>query len=197
MFRLGQNHKTFWDTQIIKENKIKTQVFVKSPYIQSIDRQKCHLNIRMQLMMIASNFLWEIDRIKAKSLKVGFSRNLIENINNFNNVEEETITPASFFDEWKIAAIILPFSECYTNGKVKFNIIWATMKTKPLLKIIKVKHLKCITYQEICSFGNHCIGDTMRNTTARYNEHKQPNGKFEPSKQLESNPWHNCDGMIL
>ena len=78
--------------------------------------------------------------------------------------------PRSLFDERKTIAINLPFSnknehfskkfceklEFYTNGKVKFNTIWATRKIKTLFKIKdNVKHLSCVIYQEICSCGNN------------------------------------------
>ena len=39
--------------------------------------------------------------------------------------------------------------ELYANGKVKFNIIWATRKIKSLFKIKdKVKHLSCVNIKE-------------------------------------------------
>ena len=73
----------------------------------------------------------------------------------------------------------------YTNGKVKFNIIWSTRKIKSLFKIKdNVKHLSCVVYQGICSCGTNCIGETIRNVVLRIDEHEQPNGKSEPSKHL-------------
>ena len=59
-------------------------------------------------------------------------------VNNLNNVDGELMMPRWFFDERKTIAINLLFSnknehfskkfceklEFYTNGKVKFNIIW-------------------------------------------------------------------------
>ena len=92
----------------------------------------------------------EIAIIKAKFLKAGFLHKVIENtINNFNNVDEELMIPRWLFDERKTIAINLPFLnknihfskmfckklEFYTNGKVKFNIIWSTRKIKSLLKL--------------------------------------------------------------
>ena len=105
--------------------------------------------------------------------------------------------PRWLFDERKKIAIDLPFSnknqhfskqfceklESYTNGKVKFNIIWSTMKIKSLFEIKdNVKHFSCDVYRGICSCRNNYIGETIRNVVARIDEHEQPNSKSEPSK---------------
>ena len=107
------------------------------------------------------------------------------------------------FDERKTTAINLPFSnkneyfskrfceklEFYTNGIVKFNIIWSTRKIKSLFKIKdNVKHLSCVVYHQICSCGNNYIVETIRNIVARIDEHEQPNSKSEPFKYLKNNP---------
>ena len=109
------------------------------------------------------------------------------------------------FDERKIISINFPVSnknehfskkfceklEFYTNGKVKFNIIWATRKIKPLIKIKdNVKQLSCVVYQGICSCGNNQIGEMVRNAVTRIDKHEQPNDKSEPSKHLKNNPEH-------
>ena len=158
---------------------------------------------------ISSNFQLETARIKAKFLKAGFLYKVIENtINNFNNVDEELMIPRWLFPERKTVAINLPFSnknehfskrfcnklEFYTNGKVKYNIIWATKKIKPLFKVNdNVKHLSCVMYQGIFSCGNNYIGETIRYPVTRIDEHEQPNRKSEPSKHLENNPGHKFD----
>ena len=119
------------------------------------------------------------------------------------------MVPRWLFDERKTIAINLHFSnknehfskkfceklEFYANGKVKFNIIWATRKIKSLFKTKdNVKHLSCVIYQ--IHRWNY-IGETIRNTVTRIDEHEQPNGKWEPSKHLKSNPGHKFDWMIL
>ena len=54
--------------------------------------------------------------------------------------------------------------EFYTNGKVKFNIIWATWKIKSLFKIKdNVKYLSCVIHQGICSCGHSHLGETIKN----------------------------------
>ena len=137
-------------------------------------------------------------------MKAGFSHKVIEStINNFNNIDEELLIPTWLFVERKTVAINLLFSnknehfskkfceklELYANGKVKFNIIWATRKIKSLFKSKdKVKHLSCVKYQRICSCGYNYIGETIRNAVTRRDEDEQANGKSEPSKHLKNNP---------
>ena len=90
---------------------------------------------------ISSNFQSKTARIKAKFLKAGFVHKVIEKtITNFNNFNEEIMIPRWLFDEGKTVAINLSFSnknehfskkfceKFYTNGKVKFNIIWEKRK---------------------------------------------------------------------
>ena len=86
-----------------------------------------------------------------------------------------------FFDE-RTVAIDLPLSnknehtpkkcckksEFYTNGKVKFNIICATRKTKSLFKIKdNIKHLSCVMYKGICSCGHNHIRETIRDVVTK------------------------------
>ena len=149
---------------------------------------------------ISSNFQSETARIKAKFSKAGFPHKVIENtINNFNNVDEELMIPRWLFDERKAIAINLAFSNknehfskkfCEKqNGKVKFNIVWATRKIKSLFKIKdNVKHLSCVIYQGISGCGNNYIGETIRNTVTRIDKHEQPNGNSKPSKHIKNNP---------
>ena len=88
--------------------------------------------------------------------------------------------------------------ELYTNGKVKFNIIWSTRKIKSLFKIKdNVKHLSCVVYLGICSCENNYIGETIRNVVTRIDEHEQPNGKSVFSKHLKNSPGHQFNWMIL
>ena len=120
--------------------------------------------------------------------------------------------PRWLFDERKTIVINLPLSnnnehfskknwetlEFYRNGKVKFNIIWATRKIKSLFTIKdKDKHLRFVIYKGICSCGNNYIGETIRNAVTRIDEQEQPNSKSESSKHLKNNPGHKFDWMIL
>ena len=103
---------------------------------------------------ISSNFQSEHRQLELKQsfLKSGFPHKVTENtINIFNNVDVELMILRRLFDERKTVAINLPFSkkfweklEFYTNEKVKFEIIRATRKIKPLFKI---KHLSYVIYQ--------------------------------------------------
>ena len=120
--------------------------------------------------------------------------------------------PRWLFDERKAIAISLPFLnknehfwkkfceklEFYTNGKVKFNIIWSKRKIKSLFKIKdNFKHLSCVVYHGICSSENNYIGETIKNVVTRIDEHEQPNGKSECSKHLKNNPGHQFNWIIL
>ena len=91
---------------------------------------------------ISSTFQSEIARIEAKFLEAGFPHKV-------NNVDEEFVIPRWLLDERKTIAINLSFSnknehfskfceklEFYTNGKGKFNVIWATRKILYLKKVI-------------------------------------------------------------
>ena len=145
-------------------------------------------------------------QLKQKFLKVGFPHKVIENtIDDLNNNDQELMIPRQLFDERKIISINFPVSnknehfskkfceklEFYTNGKVKFNIIWATRKIKSFIKIKdNVKHLSCVVYQGICSCGNNQIGEMVRNAVTRIDEHEKPNDKSETSKHFKNNPEH-------
>ena len=124
---------------------------------QSIDPQTCHFDIRRIELMLSYTEPRRLPQIfkqrqleLKKFLKADFPRKVIENtINNFSNVDEELMIPRWFFDLRKTVVINLPFSnknehfwetfwkklEYYSNGKIKFNIIWAKKKIKLLFKI--------------------------------------------------------------
>ena len=215
-FILEQNPQGF-----LNNNQIKTQVFLKKSMYPIHWSSKVPFRYKKNAInselhrakKISSNFQSEIARIKAKFLKACFPHKVIENIiSNFNNVEEELMIPRWLFDERKTIMINLAFSnrnehfskkfcdklEFYTNGKVKFSIIWATRKIKSLFKIKgNMKHLSCVLYQEICSCENNYIGGTIRNVVTRIDEHKQPNRKLKPSKHLKNKPGHQFDWMIV
>ena len=87
--------------------------------------------------------------------------------------------------------------EFYTNGKVKFNIIWATRKIKSLFKTKdNVKHLSRVKRQGIRSCGHNSIGETITKAVTRIDEQEQPNSKSEPFKHLKNNPWHKFDFTV-
>ena len=60
----------------------------------------------------------------------------------------------------------------FTNDKVKVTIIWITRKIQSLFNNKdKVKHHSCVIYSGICSCGADYIGETIRNSEIRWNEH--------------------------
>ena len=48
----------------------------------------------------------------------------------------------------------------------------------------QLKHLSCVTYKGNCSCGSNYIGETIRNSRARFTAHGELNGKSEPLKHL-------------
>ena len=59
-----------------------------------------------------------------------------------------------------------------TNNKVKVIIIWNTRKIQSLFNNKdKVKHHSCAIYRGICSCGADYIGEMIRNSEIRWNEH--------------------------
>ena len=91
----------------------------------------------------------------------------------FNKEKEELLIQKWLFDETKSVVIRLPFaprnkkfSECFisklqtfTNGKVRFNIIWNTRKIQSLFNNKdKVQHVSYVIYKGVCSCGADYIG---------------------------------------
>ena len=66
-----------------------------------------------------------------------------------------------FINKWHI----------FTNGNVRFNIIWNTRKIQSLFSNKdKLQHLSCVIYKGVCSCGADYIGETTRNVKIRWNE---------------------------
>ena len=101
----------------------------------------------------------------------------------FNEEKEELLIPKWLFDETKLVVIRLPFTlrnenfrkrfisqlQTFTNGKVRFNIIWNTRKIHSLFNNKdNVQHLSCVIYKGVCSCGADYIGETIRNVKIRW-----------------------------
>ena len=86
----------------------------------------------------------------------------------FSEEKEELLIPKWLFDETKLVVIRLPFTprnenfserfisklQTFTNGKVRFNIIWNTRKIQFLFNNKdNVQHLSCVIYKGVCSCG--------------------------------------------
>ena len=93
------------------------------------------------------------------------------------------IIPEWLFDERKSFSVRLPYSpanekfnkvfmskvENITYDKVKVIIIWNTQKIQSLFNNKhKIKHHSCVS---ICSCGADYIGETIRDSEVRWNEH--------------------------
>ena len=83
------------------------------------------------------------------------------------------LIPKWLFGEIKLVVIRLPFAfknekfsmcfisklQSFTNGKVKFHIIWNTSKIQSLFNNKdKVQHLSWVIYKGVCSCGADYIG---------------------------------------
>ena len=147
-------------------------------------------------------------------MKVGFLIHVINDVfHRFNQQKDEVLIPQWLFDERKECLIRLPFApskekfvkpfinklEIFTNYRVKFNIVWNTRKIKALFNYKdKVSHYSCIIYRGICSCGEDCIGETVRNARLRWNEHENGTDKnTECAKHLSENNNHEFKWSIL
>ena len=86
------------------------------------------------------------------------------------------------FDETKLVLIRLPFApqnkkfsnlfisilNTFTNGKVRFHIIWNIRKIQSLFNNKdKAQHLSCAFAKAFCSCGEDFNGETIRNVKIR------------------------------
>ena len=125
--------------------------------------------------------------------------------------KKKNLIPKYLFDETKLVVIRLPFSprnekfskhfiskfQTFTNGKVRFHIIWNTRKIS-LFSIIKVQHLSCVIYKGVCSCGADYIGETIRNVKVRWNEHERGIDKnLECFKHLQEHLSPGFNWLVL
>ena len=166
---------TFWNSQIPKR------------YKQNNIRGDLHGALK-----IASDFHAGVQTIAQKYLEVGYSIVFIKSvINDFKNSkdEEQLIIPEWLFDQRKKVLFKLPYCpsnerdvkrfidkiESFTNGKLKFIVLWSTRNIKSLFPLKdRVKHLSCI----ICEGKCLC-------------------GKSEPAKHLADNKSHMFTWKVL
>ena len=134
--------------------------------------------------------------------------------NDFKNSreEEQLIIPEWLFDQRKKFLFKLPYCpsherdlkrfvdkiESFTNGKLKFIVLWSTRKMKSLFPLKnRIKHLSCVIYEGKCSCGKRYIGETIRNSDIHWNEHESTTGKSEPAKHLADNKSHMFTRKVL
>ena len=122
-----------------------------------------------------------------KFLHAGYPAKFInETFFRFNEEIEELLIPKWLSDKTSIVVISLPFKpkkekfsqrfisklQTFTNGKIRFHIIWNTCKVQSLFNNKdKVQHLSCFTYKGVSSCGADYIGETIRNVKIRWNQH--------------------------
>ena len=118
------------------------------------------------------------------------------------------IIPEWLFDETKTFSVRFPYSPAnkkfrevfirkvknFTNDKVKVIIIWNTRKIQSLFSYKdKVKHHSRVIYRGICSYSADYIGETVRNSEIRWNEHSTGKDKNSDCiKHLNDHFDHKC-----
>ena len=131
----------------------------------------------------------------------------------FNKEKEELLIPKWLFDKTKSVVIRLRFAprnekfskgfisklQTFTNGKVRFNIIWNTRKILSLFNNKdKVQHLSFVIYKGVCSCGADYIEETIRNIKIRWNEHENGSDKnSECFKHLQEHLSHDFQLSVL
>ena len=161
---------------------------------------------------IATDFDKELRRIKTKFLHAGYPVNFINGtFFRFSDEKEEFLLPKWLFDETKLIVIRLPFAprnekfskrfisklQTFTNGKVRFNIIWNTHKIHSLFNN-EDRYNICIIYKGVCSCGADFIGETICNVKIRWNEHESGTDKnSECFKHLQEHLSHGFQWSVL
>ena len=142
-------------------------------------------NIRGDLHRVfkmASDFDAEVQTITQKYLEVGYPiGNRRSVINDFKNSkeEEQLVIPEWLFHQRKKFLFKLPYClsnerdvkrfidkiESFTNGKLKFIVLWSTKTIKSLFPLKdQAKQLFCVIYEGKCSCVRLYIGETIRNS---------------------------------
>ena len=91
------------------------------------------------------------------------------------------------------------------NGFLTSNIFGGIINNSSLSKVVKSLfplidcnlHPSCKIYKGICSCGETCIGETIRNVEERLSEHNSSDNKSEPAKHLPDNKEHSFLWSIL
>ena len=166
---------------------------------------------------ISSNFNTEVYNIKTKFQKAGYPFRFVNSIvNQFSSTyeaEDSFIIPPNFFEDEKPFILIeIPFCDLnerkskdfvrkfhkFTDGKYRVSIKWITKKVKNFFPLKdKVIHPSCKIYRGVCSCNKDYIGETIRNTEKRWQEHENPSGNSEPSNHLRDNFEHKFNWSVI
>ena len=138
-----------------------------------------------RVFKMASDFDAEVQAITQKYLEVGYPiGNRRSVINDFKNSkeEEQLVIPEWLFHQRKKFLFELPYClsnerdvkrfidkiESFTNGKLKFIVLWSTKTIKSLFPLKdQAKQLFCVIYEGKCSCVRLYIGETIRNGDIR------------------------------
>ena len=178
---VGTNPTRFLDTAFSKnfDGSVTTNVFREHGKLPAflnsqIPRRYKWNNIRGDFHCAfknASDFDVEVQTITRKNLEVGYPIGFIKSVisNSKNSKEEEQpIIPEWLFDQRKKVLFKLPDCpsnerdvkrfiekiESFTNGKLKFIVLWSTRNIKSLFPLKdEVKHFSCFIHEGKCSCG--------------------------------------------
>ena len=132
--------------------------------------------------------------------------------NMFNRKTDELLIPPWLFDQRKHVTMRLPFSSknekycayfinklfSFTNGKVKFKVVWNTHKIQMLFSLKEeVYYLSYVIYKGICSCGEMRVGEIIRSCKILCDEHNDVNKNSEPAKHLARNIEHEFSWYII
>ncbi len=227
-YTIEENPSHFLDTAIetrngevytsvhVKENKI--PVFWSSKVPKRYKRNAINGELH-RASKISSNFSDEVTRIKEKFKNVGFPMRFIESVirdfQKMPNADDENIVPEWLFDERSDFYIRIPFCpkneeisrtflqklNDFTKEKYIFKIVWNTRSIRSLFPLKdRVDHVSCVIYQGTCSCDEIYIGETVRITTIRWNEHTNPSPSAtltDPVKHVLENPTHTFAWNVL
>ena len=168
---------------------------------------------------ISSNFDDEVIKIKEKFKNVGFPLRFIESvIRDFQQkpvADDENIIPEWLFDERSDFYIKIPFCpkneeisrtflkklNDFTNDKYFFKIVWNTRNIRSLFPLKdRVEHVSCAIYEGKCTCDESYIGETVRITDIRWDEHSKPSPSStltDPAKHVMENPTHHFTWKVL
>ena len=149
---------------------------------------------------ISSDFETEKHEIKEKFKSAGFPLRFIESVlRNFENKQNEDITPGQPIDDRILYRLKLPYCEeneklvskfieklnYFTENKYKYFIIWQTRKIRSLFPLKDKKlHRSDVIYEGMCECEEFYIGETERNDNIRFKEHGDIRRNSAPANHI-------------
>ena len=162
---------------------------------------------------IGSNFKYELELIKEKYIRAGFPvKFILAIIKQFETKKEDFPVLEGLQDSKKRINFKIPFcpkkESCifeyieklnsFTSNEIKFSFAWVTHKIRALFPLKdRNSHVHNVIYKGECSCKETYVGETKRNATTRWAEHKATNGTSEPAKHISRNTSHEFEWKVL